>query len=82
MENEINVTNVWLDDDFIYIKTDKNETKSHPISWFPRLLKASKTEREDFTLSPFGIHWERLDEDLSFEGFYTYNKSNKLIPNN
>jgi hypothetical protein len=74
MENEINVSNVWLDDDYIYIQTDKGVVKIHPIIWFPRLLKASKEQRENFTLSPFGIHWESIDEDLSFEGFFSFKK--------
>jgi Protein of unknown function (DUF2442) len=74
MENELEVSKVWLDNEFIYIQTSKNKVKSHPISWFPRLLKASKAEREAFVLSPFGIHWEKLDEDLSFEGFFTFTK--------
>lgn len=39
-----------------------------PVAWFPRLLRASVAEREGFTLSPFGIHWEALDEDVSVEG--------------
>ncbi|MCP9768483.1 DUF2442 domain-containing protein [Lacihabitans sp. LS3-19] len=72
MENEINVIKVWTNEDSIFIETDKGEIKKHPIAWFPRLLKATKAQREDFTLSPFGIHWEKLDEDLSFEGFFTF----------
>ncbi len=39
-----------------------------PLAWFPRLLGASPAEREGFGLSPFGIHWEALDEDVSVEG--------------
>ena len=33
------------------------------------LFNASKEERNDFKFSPFGIHWEKLDEDLYFNGF-------------
>lgn len=39
-----------------------------PVAWFPRLARATAAEREAFTLSPFGIHWEALDEDVSVEG--------------
>ena len=39
-----------------------------PLAWFPRLLHAAAAEREDFEISPFGIHWEALDEDVSVEG--------------
>jgi hypothetical protein len=36
----------------------------------PRLLKASKTERETFEVSPsgYGIRWPMVDEDLSIDG--------------
>ncbi len=32
-----------------------------------RLMLASKEEREDFIISPsgYGIHWPRIDEDIS-----------------
>jgi hypothetical protein len=50
------------------------EKRSHPLSWFPKLLNASDQERLNYKLSPFGIHWENLDEDLSFEGFFSYSK--------
>jgi hypothetical protein len=75
MENEITVSKVWLDNHFIYIQTDKGIVKNHPLEWFPKLLNATKEQREGFTLSPFGIHWDSLDEDLSFEGFFSFNKS-------
>ncbi len=75
MENELNISKVWLDDDFIYIQTNQGVVKNHPIIWFPRLMKATKQQREDFTLSPFGIHWDTIDEDLSFEGFFSFKKS-------
>jgi hypothetical protein len=39
-----------------------------PLAWFPRLERASAAEREGFEISPFGIHWEALDEDVSVEG--------------
>jgi len=39
-----------------------------PLAWFPRLLRAAPAEREAFSLSPFGIPWEALDEDVSVEG--------------
>jgi len=71
---EIEVKKVWFQDDSIFIQTTAGEKRSHPLKWFPRLLNASKEERESFELSAFGIHWEKLDEDLSFEGFFTYCK--------
>jgi hypothetical protein len=71
---EHNTINVWFEDDKIFIQTSNGEKRSHPLSWFPKLQKASKEVLESFTLSPFGIHWEKLDEDLSYDGFFTYVK--------
>ena len=34
----------------------------------PRLAKGTQRQLEKFELSPFGIHWSELDEDLSFRG--------------
>lgn len=65
---------VWFENDNIFILNEQGEQLSHPLSWFPRLQKASDEERSNFELSPFGIHWEKLDEDLSFEGFKTFRK--------
>lgn len=71
---EIEVKKVWFQDDHIFIQTVSGEERSHPLKWIPRLLNASSDERESYELSPFGIHWEKLDEDLSFEGFFTFSK--------
>ena len=71
---EIEVEKVWFQDDSIFIRTISGEERNHPLKWFPRLLNASSEERENFELSAFGIHWEKLDEDLSFEGFFSFSK--------
>ena len=41
-----------------------------PLAWFPRLRDASRTELADWRLigDGVGIHWPRLDEDLSIAG--------------
>lgn len=65
---------VWFDEENIFIETEAGEIKSHPLRWFPRLQNATKKERNKYRISPFGIHWEDLDEDLSIEGFFTYDK--------
>ncbi|MFD0939185.1 DUF2442 domain-containing protein [Pedobacter boryungensis] len=71
MENKIKV---WFEDNRIYIKNALGEKRSHPLSWFPKLLNASDEERNNFSISPFGIHWEKIDEDLSFDGFNSFSK--------
>jgi hypothetical protein len=39
-----------------------------PIDGNPRLEQARLEDLHHIELSPFGIHWPKLDEDLSFEG--------------
>ncbi len=41
-----------------------------PLAWYPRLLAATKHEREnhEFIGGGEGIHWPKLDEDILVEG--------------
>ena len=39
-----------------------------PLAWFPRLLHADRAALESVEVSPFGLHWGALDEDVSVEG--------------
>jgi hypothetical protein len=41
---------------------------STPLKWYPRLVYASKRDRNDFEISSGGLHWPKLDEDLSIRG--------------
>ncbi len=39
-----------------------------PITASPRLAKGTETQLKNIEVSPFGLHWPELDEDLSFKG--------------
>lgn len=39
-----------------------------PLWWYPPLLAATAEQRNNIELSPYGVHWPELDEDLSIEG--------------
>jgi len=39
-----------------------------PLAWFPRLLRATPAQRAQVELSRLGLHWEKLDEDISIAG--------------
>lgn len=47
---------VWFDDENIYIRSWTGEIKHHPLAWFARRLNAAAEDRNNFELSPFGIH--------------------------
>ena len=52
------------------VELEDGRTISVPLAWFPRLLHASQSDRDDWQVAGggFGIHWPALDEDLSVEG--------------
>lgn len=74
--NNLKIEKVWFDADNIYILTSDGTQKSHPLRWFDRLWSATSKQREQYEIGSSGdsIHWSELDEDLSLEGFFTYNK--------
>ena len=39
-----------------------------PIGKNPRLAKGSPKQLGKIEISPYGLHWPELDEDLSFRG--------------
>jgi hypothetical protein len=39
-----------------------------PLAWFPRLLLADRAALQAVEITPFGLHWEALDEDVSVAG--------------
>ncbi len=61
---------IWFDE-FVNVEMDDGRIGRLPIAEFPRLKHATDRQRAEYTLSPFGIHWESIDEDLSYEGFFT-----------
>lgn len=64
------ITKIWLTDSEIWIQTEDGRTASESFADYPRLRYATRIQRESYTYDAFGIHWEELEEDLSFEGFF------------
>lgn len=54
--------NMWL-------QLSDGRTLGVPLTYFPVLASASAEQLAEFELSPCGIHWDGLNEDLSLEGF-------------
>jgi len=63
------VRKLWFENERIYIETVDGMVRSQPLAFFPRLKQATNKERSQWTESYFGIHWEKVDEDISFESF-------------
>ena len=47
-----------------------------PLVWFPRLCRATSAQRNHFRLigEGVGIHWPKIDEDISVEGLLNVSK--------
>ena len=61
---------VTVSDDTLCVDLSDGRTISVPLAWYPRLMRATPTERKRWRLigRGLGIHWEDLDEDISVEG--------------
>jgi hypothetical protein len=52
----------------LLVELQDGRSISTPLNWYPKLLLASPEKRMEYEISPFGIHWPALDEDLSVAG--------------
>jgi hypothetical protein len=67
---EASATKVWFDEYNMWVNLSDGRQLSIPLEYFPRLLKATPSQRENYILSGngTGIHWEEIDEDISVQG--------------
>jgi hypothetical protein len=59
---------VWIEDSYLCVRFVDGRILASPKSWFPKLMTASNEQLAEFNVSPFGVHWPQLDEDVSVEG--------------
>ena len=63
------IVKVWIDNEAVYIQTNKGEIFSERFANYPRLHTALPSQLADFECDNIGVRWEKLDEDLSYRGF-------------
>jgi len=64
----ISPESVRFDDATLWVSLTDGRVIGVPLTWFPRLLAASASQRALVELSPGGLHWDALDEDISVQG--------------
>lgn len=64
------IEKLWFENNRIYIINDKNETLFQSLKFYPRLLCATDDQREKYECWEYGIRWDEIDEDMSYESFY------------
>jgi hypothetical protein len=58
---------VSFDENQMWVILADGRTLGVPLAYFPRLLSASKKQRENYIISGGGrgIHWDDINEDIS-----------------
>ncbi|OIO08007.1 MAG: hypothetical protein AUJ52_09065 [Elusimicrobia bacterium CG1_02_63_36] len=74
---EARAAKLWFEDDSLWVLLQDGRKLATPLTYFPKLLKASESQRAAFELSGggIGIHWDALDEDISVAGLLAGNPS-------
>ena len=64
---EARATNIWFDEDNLWLNLADGRQLSVPLVYFPRLHQATKRQREQVESSGGGtaLHWDEIDEDIS-----------------
>ncbi|MFZ0956604.1 MAG: DUF2442 domain-containing protein [Candidatus Sulfotelmatobacter sp.] len=64
------VLDVAFSEDALSVSLRDGRVISVPLVWYPRLLNATPTQRNNWKIAGggYGIHWPDVDEDLSTEG--------------
>ena len=64
------VADVTVTQDELSVRLVDGRTIIVPLQWYPRLLKATKAQRDNWRVAGagYGIHWPDIDEDLSALG--------------
>ncbi|KAA6456853.1 DUF2442 domain-containing protein [Acidobacteria bacterium AB60] len=68
MSSSVSATQIRFDEDSMWVDLSDGRVLGVPLAWFPRLLHASSQQREQVRITPRGLHWETLDEDISIAG--------------
>lgn len=64
---------VRFDENSLCVDLADGRTIAVPLAWFPRLLYATPDQRAQVEISPGGLHWDALDEDISVAGLLAGN---------
>jgi len=70
--------NISFDKDNLILCADNKNVYMQPLNDYPRLKKATEVQKTKWKLSNVGIHWNEIDEDISFESFL-YKKDDPLV---
>jgi len=56
---------VTFSNGLLFVEKDGGKQQAFPLEWFPKLMNASDEERDDWTQTDRGVHFNTLDLDVS-----------------
>ncbi len=61
-------TDLWFTVDMLYVRLEDGRDVGVPMEWFPKLLKATTEQKNNWRLigNGIGIHWEDLEKTYRF----------------
>ena len=70
IEFDSNAVDVETDEYMLRVRLADGREIAAPLEFFPRLRDATPEQRKEWEIigDGYGIHWERLDEDISVRG--------------
>lgn len=63
------IVKIKFDTAHIIGTTDDGRELRQSLLYYPRLYHATPEQRKQYTINAFGIRWDNLDEDMSFDSF-------------
>jgi Protein of unknown function (DUF2442) len=80
LDNPPEPIKVRFEEATMWVELSDGRTLGMPLAWYPRLKDASENDLADHFLSPSGVHWDKLDEDLSVRGMLLGLKDGTVLP--
>ena len=63
-EKKVKVT---FSNGLLFVEKEDGKQQAFPLEFFPKLMNATDEEREDWTQTDKGIHFNKLDLDVDVE---------------
>jgi len=68
-ETTMKAKKIWFENDRLYVEMEDGRVLWQSILYYRRLVEATEEQKNSYELGHFGIHWEDIDEDVSYESF-------------
>jgi hypothetical protein len=68
MSSSVGATGIRFDRDIMWVTLSDGRVLGVPLAWFPRLMRATREQRDSCRISSRGPHWDAPHEDVSMAG--------------